>query len=94
MFYDRYKLNSLQGEGAAEHGRDEHQRAEHGHLACRVRDLPSVQGLHRPVGVHHRLAVGELKLWERIELQRQQGESQDTEITIELSNNSSTPLSS
>lgn len=66
--------NSLQGEGAAEQRGDERHGAEHGDLASGVIHLPSIQGLHRPVGLHHRLATGELQLRERWELHGQQGE--------------------
>lgn len=86
--------NSLQGECAAEHREDEHHRAEHDDLASRVRHLPSIQGLHRPVGVHHRFPTGELKLRELIKLQRQQGKSQDTAFMVQLSYISSVQLSS
>lgn len=90
----RYISDSLQGERAAEHGGDERHRAEHGDLACREIHLTSIQGLHRPVGLHHRLATGKLKLRERSELQRQQAESQDAAFMTELSNVSSTQPSS
>lgn len=88
-------LNILQGECVAEHGEDEQHRAEHGHWASsRVKHIPSVQGLHRPVVLHHRLATGELKRRERSQLQRQQAGSQDTAFMIELLNISRAQLNS
>lgn len=86
--------NGLQGERAADHRGDEHHGAEHGGLASGVEHRPSIQGLHRPVGLHHRLATGELKLRERSQLQRQQRESEDAAFVIELSAISSTLLRS
>lgn len=77
-----YISKSLQGECAVERGGDEHHGAEHSDLASRVIYLTSIQGLHWPVGLHHQLATGKLKLRERSELQRQQGESQDTAFMI------------
>lgn len=73
--------NSLQGERAAQHGGDEHHGAEHGDLASRVIHPPSIQRQHRPVRLHHPLATSKLKLWERSELWRHEGETQETVST-------------